>query len=267
MSSNPIDAFIPEDIRALYEIYNYRNAAQVLATGCPNEFQEIIEGLRTFRLTLADIRKPGGNESDIPKRISGLLRAKGWMETRIKGDLLITKVSGTINKKSGEKESEGAEESESDILEKIEELKKKGRVERIVRENFLDGHKVDYVKKRVAFDLEWNSKDQTFDRDLYAFRAFHECDLIDAAVLLTRSGSLNAVFEKLGPELHSDGTPKTNRNGKPKLIKTKYGASTTWMGKLLYRLNAGRHGGCPVLALGITPNLITDWAEYESKNL
>lgn len=86
-------------------------------------------------------------------------------------------------------------------------------------------------------------------------------------MLLTRSGSLNAVFEKLGPELHSDGTPKTNRNGKPKLIKTKYGASTTWMGKLLYRLNAGRHGGCPVLALGITPNLITDWAEYESKNL
>lgn len=37
-------------------------------------------------------------------------------------------------------------------------------------EDFMDGHKVDYVKNRVAFDLEWNSKDQTFDRDLYAFR-------------------------------------------------------------------------------------------------
>ncbi|MBN9134276.1 MAG: restriction endonuclease [Nitrosospira multiformis] len=266
MSENPIDAFIPEDIRDLYEIHNYRNAAQVLATGCSNEFQEIIEGLRAFRLTLADIRKPGGNESDIPKRISGLLRAKGWMETRIKGDLLITKVSGTIDKKAGDKDPEEREENESDTLEKIEELKNKGQVERIVRENFLDGHKVDYVKKRVAFDLEWNSKDQTFDRDLYAFRAFHECDLIDAAVLLTRSGSLNTVFEKLGPELNSDGSTKTNKNGKPKLIKTKYGASTTWMGKLLYRLNAGRHGGCPVLALGITPKLITDWSEYESKN-
>jgi hypothetical protein len=266
MSENSIDAFIPEDIRALYEIHNYRNAVQVLGTGCSEEFQEIIEGLRVFRLTLADIRKPGGNESDIPKRISGLLRAKGWMETRIKGDLLITKVSGTVEKKASEKEPEAGEENESDTLEKIEELRKKGQVEHIVRENFLDGHKVDYVKKRVAFDLEWNSKDQTFDRDLYAFRAFHECDLIDAAVLLTRSGSLNAVFEKLGPELNSDGTPRTNKSGKPKLIKTKYGASTTWMGKLLYRLNAGRHGGCPVLALGITPRLITDWAEYESKN-
>jgi CRISPR-associated protein Csd2 len=266
MTENPINTFIPEDIRALYEIHNYRNAAQVLATGCSEEFQEIIEGLRAFRLTLADIRKPGGNESDIPKRISGLLRAKGWRETRIKGDLLITKVSGTISKKLGEQDAEADEENESDTLEKIEELKKKGEVERIVRENFLDGHKVDYVKKRVAFDLEWNSKDQTFDRDLYAFRAFHECDLIDAAVLLTRSGSLNTVFEQLGPELNSDGTLRTSKNGKPKLIKAKYGASTTWMGKLLYRLNAGRHGGCPVLALGITPRLITDWAGYESKN-
>jgi hypothetical protein len=39
----------------------------------------------------------------------------------------------------------------------------------------------------------------------------------------------------------------------------KYGASTTWWGKLVYRLNAGRNGGCPVLALGITPTCVTDW--------
>jgi hypothetical protein len=90
--------------------------------------------------------------------------------------------------------------------------------------------------------------------------------LIDAAVLLTRSGSLNAVFEKLGPELDKNGKARTDKNGKVKLIKTKYGASTTWMGKLLYRLNAGRHGGCPLLALGITPNLITDWANDEEKH-
>lgn len=265
MSDNAIDAFIPNDIRELYEIHNYRNAAQVLSTSCAEEFQEIIEGLRAFRLTLGDIRKPGGNKSDIAKRISGLLEAKGWKETRIKGDLLITKVSGSYKKRK-KKSDEEQEESGSETLQKIKELKKMGHGEDITRENFLDGHKVDYVKKRVAFDLEWNSKDQTFDRDLYAFRAFHECDLIDAAVLLTRSRSLDAVFEKLGAELNSDGTQKMNKKGKPKLIKTKYGASTTWMGKLLYRLNAGRHGGCPVLALGITPHLITDWAEYESKN-
>jgi hypothetical protein len=39
----------------------------------------------------------------------------------------------------------------------------------------------------------------------------------------------------------------------------KYGASTTWMGKLLYRMKAGRNGGCPVLVVGITPKCVSDW--------
>lgn len=30
---------------------------------------------------------------------------------------------------------------------------------------------------KIAFDVEWNSKDQTFDRDLYAFRSFSECGM------------------------------------------------------------------------------------------
>jgi CRISPR-associated protein Csd2 len=100
-----------------------------------------------------------------------------------------------------------------------------------------DTHKIDYTKGRVAFDLEWNSKDQTYDRDLYAFRAFFEYNRISVGVLLTRSIALNAVFKDLG-------------------VMKKYGASTTQMGKLLPRLNAGRNGGCPVLVFGITPAVI-----------
>lgn len=103
-------------------------------------------------------------------------------------------------------------------------------------EKFLDGHKIDYVKNRVAFDLEWNSKDQTFDRDLYAFGAFYQANIIDAAILITRSEELNDIFKSLD-------------------VMKKYGASTTWMGKLLYRINANRSNGCPVLALGIKKKL------------
>jgi CRISPR-associated protein Csd2 len=36
------------------------------------------------------------------------------------------------------------------------------------------------------------------------------------------------------------------------------------MGKLLYRLNAGRNGGCPVLVIGITPKCISDWNEDDA---
>ncbi len=54
MTANAIDDFIPPDIHQLYEVHNYRNAAQILSTGCAAEFQELLEGLRTFRLTIAD---------------------------------------------------------------------------------------------------------------------------------------------------------------------------------------------------------------------
>jgi len=111
-----------------------------------------------------------------------------------------------------------------------------------------DTHKVDYLKGRVAFDLEWNSKDQTFDRDLYAFRAFFEYDKISLGVLVTRSNELDPWFASLGNYV--------DRYGTPRVYKAKFGASTTHIGKLLPRLRAGRNGGCPVLVFGITTRLL-----------
>ena len=123
------------------------------------------------------------------------------------------------------------------------EGKNRRNVEREFKlEEFISGHKIDYVKDAVAIDMEWNSKDQTFDRDLYAFRTFYECNAIACGVIITREESLNRVFEALGGE-----------------IKKKYGASTTWMGKLLPRIHARRHGGCPLLVVGLTPDTVSDW--------
>jgi hypothetical protein len=211
----PLTTYLPAEVLDFYEVHNFRHAAEVLHASCPTELAELCAALAAFRISKADLLAPGGNESHIPKRVASLLRLHGWFETRIRGDLVVT-----------------IETHADDGLEKAEH-----RID-----DFLDGHKVDFVKNRVAFDLEWNSKDQTFDRDLYAFRAFHEAGIISAAVLLTRSENLNPIFKSLG-------------------IMSKYGASTTWMGKLLYRLKAGRHGGCPVLVLGITPKLVEDWQE------
>ena len=105
-------------------------------------------------------------------------------------------------------------------------------------EGYIDGHNIDFLKNRVAFDLEWNSKDQTFDRDLLAMRTYFDCGLIDVGVIVTRSEELNDIFRK----------EKDNMGNS--LIR-KYGASTTWIGKLIYRLDSRRNGGCPILAIGI----------------
>lgn len=108
-----------------------------------------------------------------------------------------------------------------------------------VIDNYIDGHNIDYVKGRVALDIEWNSKDQTFDRDLFAMRTYYECDIISIGIIITRSEKLNRVFRELG-------------------VLTKYRASTTWLGKLTPRLDSRRHGGCPILAFGITSACVID---------
>lgn len=241
-----VERYISPEVRTLYDVFSYRHAASILANSYPQQLQEIERALVDFKITLRDIGMPGGNESDIPKRFSRFLRPLGWIETRIQGDLLV-RMQEYDEKISGDG--------------KLIKIKRTDERERRI-ENFIDGHKIDYVKDRVAFDLEWNSKDQTFDRDLYALRTFHECGLIGAGVLVTRSASLNQVFDAT-PQLDKRGQPELIVNGKKagqvKSVRAKYGASTTWMGKLLYRLNAGRHGGCPILVFGITPRSISDW--------
>ena len=45
---------------------------------------------------------------------------------------------------------------------------------------------VDNRKGRVLVDIEWNAKDGNLDRDLAAYRAWHEAGLIDAAMIITK---------------------------------------------------------------------------------
>jgi hypothetical protein len=237
-----INRKIPADLREKYEVHSYRSAATILAESFPAEFEELCETLREFSITTTMIRTAGGNESEIPKLISKKLRPLGWSETSISGDLLVKMRARALvgETKAGKPKYETREDE-------------------IIRERYLDGHKVDYVKGRVAFDLEWNSKDQTFDRDLYAFSAFAECGVIDVGVLVTRSTDLGELIRQLPPALDKNGQIEMTKAGNPRETRAKYGASTTWMGKLLYRLNAGRNGACPVLVFGIGPNCVSDW--------
>ncbi len=232
-----IEKYIPEDLRKKYEFYSYRSAVTILAVSHPEHFAELCQALREFQITKTMIRTAGGNESEIPKLLSASLRPKGWKETTIQGDLVVKLISHdkTPDRNGSTK-----------------------TVREIRRPRYLDGHKVDYVKDRVAFDLEWNSKDQTFDRDLYAFSAFAQCGVVDVGVLVTRGLSMTEFIKGLGHSLDKKGNPEVTKAGVARPVSTKYGASTTWMGKLLYRLNAGRNGACPVLAIGITPQAVVD---------
>ena len=227
-----VDILIPEDIRAKFEFYNYGHALEILTQSFPEQWAELQDCFRRLQLTVDDISKAGGNESPIPKKFDDVLYPYGWREIRISGDLIVKKYPRQTAQRRGRFADEPFE------------------VETI--EGYIDGHNIDFLRDRVAFDLEWNSKDQTFDRDLLAMRTYFDCGLIDLGVIVTRSEELNDVFRVVQDE-----------NALP--LMRKYGASTTWMGKLLYRLESRRNGGCPILAVGIKKECIVGYGRSADK--
>ena len=221
-----VERYVDKDLLDKFEFYSYGHALEILHDAFPQEWKELQACLRKLHLTLGDIKKAGGNESPIPKKFDDILYPYGWREIRISGDLLVKKYPRQTAQRRGRFASEPYEE---DLI-----------------EGYIDGHNIDFLKNRVAFDLEWNSKDQTFDRDLLAMRTYFECRLVDVGVIVTRAQDLDEIFKK-----------EKDENGQP-LIK-KYGASTTWMGKLLYRLDSRRNGGCPILAIGIKKGCVEEY--------
>lgn len=216
----PNEQYIDEDILNKFEFYNYGHALEILHEDFPADWGEVQECLRQFYLTVDDILRAGGNESPIPKKFDDVLYPYGWREVRISGDLIVKKYPRQVAQRRGRF---AAEPYETETI-----------------EGYIDGHNIDFIKNRVAFDLEWNSKDQTFDRDLLAMRTYFDCGLIDVGIIVTRAAELNDIFRDLG-------------------IMTKYGASTTWIGKLTYRLDSRRNGGCPILAVGIKKECVAGY--------
>ena len=224
--------YIAPDLLEKFEFYSYNHALEIITQAFPAEWSEIVDCLRQLRITTDDLRETVGNETKIPKKFDDVLYPRGWREIRISGDLHI-KFYPRQAEQRGRFSQEPFEEK--------------------VIPGYIDGHNIDFLKNRIAFDLEWNSKDQTFDRDLLAMRTYYDCDLVSAGIIITRSAELNDIFKTI-----YDYDGKT-RQWKP--ILRKYGASTTWMGKLTYRLDSRRNGGCPILAVGIRKPCITDWEE------
>ncbi len=223
---------IPVALRERYEFHNYNHALEIITQAFPEEWDDILTCLGSLDITTDDLRAPGGNETRIPKKFDDVLYPRGWREIRITGDLHIQ-----LYPRQAEQRGRFSDQP----------------FEERVTTGYIDGHNIDFIKNRIAFDLEWNSKDQTFDRDLLAMRTYYDCDIISAGIIITRSQELNDVFRSV---YDYDG-----KSGKWNPIMRKYGASTTWMGKLLTRLDSRRNGGCPVLAIGIRKPCISDWTE------
>ena len=197
---------------------------EILADSFPTEWGEIRKALESLKISTDELKQAGGNETAIPKKFDSVLYPLGWEELRITGDLIVK-----LFPRAGRK---------GNFVKKPRDVKE--------IPGWIDGHNIDFIKGKVAFDLEWNSKDQTFDRDLLAMRTYFDCGIIDVGIIVTRAEELNDIFKSLS-------------------LMGKYGASTTWLGKLIPRLDSRRNGGCPILAIGIRKKCVVDWKQEEKK--
>jgi hypothetical protein len=194
-----LDLF-PDFLREHYEIHERRHAAAILFNDYPDEWRDIIEVLSGFRLLESYITTRGGSKSDVSKVIDDAFSLRGWVE-----DSLTTKLSITA-KRSNEEE---VVESQT--------------------------HWIDCYKNRIGLEVEWNSKDQTYVRDLNNFRVLFDLNRLSVGVIVTRCDELQVIFDRLGRG-------------------SSYGASTTHMSKLLPRLRGGAAGAAPSSSSVSPPN-------------
>lgn len=80
---------VPGDLRELYHVREWRNAAGILSTACAPEWAEIVEVLRAFRLLRSEVQAAGKNRSPISRGIDSRFYTMGWVEKKFKTAITI----------------------------------------------------------------------------------------------------------------------------------------------------------------------------------
>jgi hypothetical protein len=71
---------LPADVRETYQIEERHHACSILKTDFQDQWKDLIEVLREFKLKRSELQRPGGNKSPIAKGLDGLFFHRGWVE-------------------------------------------------------------------------------------------------------------------------------------------------------------------------------------------
>jgi hypothetical protein len=84
---------IPDNLRRLYEVYEWKHACAILKNDFRLEWKDIIEVLSVFRLHRTDIETPGGGKSPISSKLDGEFSRRGWVEKAFDTKVVVDKES------------------------------------------------------------------------------------------------------------------------------------------------------------------------------
>jgi hypothetical protein len=240
-----------EELQARGFQVEFRSHAEAILTlDFPAALTELETALRSLTIPIEEIIGSGGGETKGTQRLRRALSQLEWE----KGTFEIKK---TINERVFESQS----------------------------------HTVDHVKRfdagTIILEIEWNNKDPFFDRDLENFKRLHAEGAISVGVIVTRGTAMqdqmrDLVFRfaaeraltkiedlaalGLAPiaRQRNDYLRRARRPGVSfaqawanSFVQDKYGAATTHWRKLEDRIHRGVGNPCPLLLIGLPPNLVT----------
>ncbi|HAD81991.1 MAG: restriction endonuclease [Candidatus Edwardsbacteria bacterium RIFOXYD12_FULL_50_11] len=80
---------LPKEIRDNYEVHEWKHACAILKNDFPNEWTDIVELLKQFKLCKSWITVGGGGKSKVASAIDGYLSEKGWVEKEFKTSVKV----------------------------------------------------------------------------------------------------------------------------------------------------------------------------------
>jgi len=206
---------MPSEARDHWSFMETNSASAVMSAVCPEEWDDIVSVLSSYRLEPQYWLRAGGNRGDIAEQVDNAFHDRGWRETRL--DL---STRGLLFSKDGEKIGE-------------------------LPEVYQEGYLVDNFKKRVVLDVEWNAKDGNLDRDLASYRSWYEAGVISAGVIITKD---RRPLLELARKLWSDYQETIPEDERVKKLPIDLTTSTvTAFDKAQMRVRRGVMGPCPVL--------------------
>ncbi|WP_318656432.1 BglII/BstYI family type II restriction endonuclease [Scrofimicrobium canadense] len=176
--------------------------------------------LEQFQLDPQTWMRAGGNRGDVAKEIDSAFEERGWAERRL------------------------------DLKTHAFLLDRKGQVKTTFDPVYQEGYLVDNVKGRVALDVEWNAIDGNLDRDMTAYRSWHEAGAITAAVIITKhQASLRSLLNRLWGDYNNARDIQLQVTKPPIDMAT---STTTNFEKAELRIRRGVMGTCPLLVMGVS---------------
>ncbi|WP_114359755.1 MULTISPECIES: BglII/BstYI family type II restriction endonuclease [Rhodopseudomonas] len=85
----PNHSFVPDDIAARYEVFEWRNGIAILSAAHPEKWADILAVLRGFSFSTSDVMKPGGAKGLIASKLDSHFTKLGWAEKKFETKIVV----------------------------------------------------------------------------------------------------------------------------------------------------------------------------------